>query len=283
MVKIKRENPGALKLTALGVAYACAVAFSAPAGAAYLGSIVNSWDARHFLGQEVVYPFGVAYDDGYLWVSCGNYLLKRCPSNGSIVKSVHTPDRSLSDMGYDKTRGYFYGRLSWYDVGVIEADTGRIVERLRVPPGAEGSTTVAFSRDAVTPLWVASPVEPVIWRMTGRGKVVASYVPQFPCYYINGLAYAENTPVGRVLFAGQQYMSVPSRVFALRPRDGSILYSFISPLPQNSLTDLTWDGKYLWGIHVVRSRIPAYIYQFVATADVAVEPSSIGRVKAMYR
>jgi hypothetical protein len=135
----------------------------------------------------------------------------------------------------------------------------------------------------VTPLWVASAVEPVIWRMTAGGKVVASYVPQFPCYYINGLAYAENTPVGRVLFAGQQYMSVPSRVFALRPRDGSILYSFISPLPQNSLTDLTWDGKYLWGIHVVRSRVPAYIYQFVATTDVAVEPSSIGRVKAMYR
>jgi hypothetical protein len=256
------------------------------AAAAYLGSIVNSWDARHILGPtEGTYPFGVAYDNGYLWVSCGNYILKRLPSDGSIVKSVHTLNRSIGDMGFDNSRRYLYGH-TLSAIGVIEADTGRIVELLQIPPGAETGPSIAFSREAATPLWVASPVEPVVWRMTAQGNIVASYVPQFPCYYINGLAYAETTPVGRVLFAGQQYMSVPSRIFALRPRDGSILYSFISPLPQNTLTDLTWDGKYLWGIHVVRSggpNTPAYIYQFVATTDVAVTPASIGRVKAIYR
>ncbi len=271
-------------LAVLRVACAYAAGFSGAAAGGHLGSVVNSWDARYIIsGREGLYPLGVAYNDGYLWLSYGSHLLKRCPSNGSIVKVVHTPERTYDDIGYDSARGYIYGSLSWYYIGITEANTGRLVGSFRVPPGAEGELTITFSREAATPLWIATPVKPVIWRLTDNGRIVSSYVPQFPCYYINGLAYAGETPVGRVLFAGQQYMSVPSRVFALRPRNGSILYSFVSPLPQNSLSDLTWDGRYLWGIHAVWARGPAYIYQFVATTDVAVYPCSVGRVKAIYR
>lgn len=231
-------------------------------------------------------------------------------SRGSIIRSFETPCNDRTD-GIDYYDGFIYHANYNGPCDLLKTDKkGSILSSLNEPAGA---TDVDYTGSAY---WVYAYRSQLphdrIFRLNAGGSVVAS----FPApSYGQGLAYA-----GDYLWystAGNHYWNY---VYKLTT-GASVVSSFQAPHGKGLLNKgLDWDGQYLWlaqagvgGGNILRMTtsgsivsslyLPVYkptgvawdgscvwmaddvsewVYQLTWT-EVAVEPASLGRVKALYR
>ncbi len=262
-----------MKLTTILVFVAVAAGASV---ASNLGSVVNSWDAG-YIDQHVYYsPLGVEYAAGYVWVPYGTFYAQRVPKTGSIVSTIRPADFHARDMGYEDAAGYLYFATDNAFVAVRECFTGSLVRTFGVPPGVVHSSAMDFDDGAPSaPVWLGDRASWRLWNLTSTGSLVRSLNTTFGG--ITGLAYDRDTPGGPYLFVGVS--DGPSVIYALKPDNGSVLYSFPVPVSDNYLTGLAWDGSYLWGA----DNYKGWVYQFIGHGPYsAIIPCSWGKVKALY-
>jgi hypothetical protein len=253
----------------------------------YAGSVVSSFYAEPLKWEGVpYYPVGLTYGRDYIWVVYAHGYITQRTTRGSIVSSYdafHTPLRCI---GRDESRGYIYGAIWGEGVFWIKASTGSRVGSFGLPPGATRLNGLDFDESAPSsPIWV-SELYPTyqVWNLGPTGNVVAS----FDLYTWPGgpqcLAMDADTPGGPFLFVGTQ--SAPPTIFAVRPSSFSIISSFIAPVHNYGICDLSWDGQFLWVVENGRETPPGQfgmVYRFVGHTFPAVVPASVGKIKALYR
>jgi hypothetical protein len=185
-------------------------------------------------------------------------------------------------MGYEDVPGYLYFATGGPYVHVRECFTGSLVRTFGVPPGAASSSAMDFDDGAPSaPVWLGDRVAWRLWNLTSTGSLVKSLNTTFSG--VAGLAYDRDTPGGPYLFVATA--NGAGVVYALNPSTGSVYYSFPAPVADSTLGGLAWDGSYLW----TEGRLTnppglGWVFQFIGHETVTdIVPSSLGRVKALYR
>ena len=262
------------------------LAFAATfAAGAELGSIVNSWDGIYYHHSQWVYPLGVTCDDaGYVWVVYADNIVKRRPSDGSVVASFSLTTGSFGwSLGYDEARKHLYFGSYWDDIYVRSALTGEDITHFPPPPDYAVSALDYDDTHPTSPLWYATVNRDYLCVATSTGSVVRTVKQPFGTAVIHGLAYNDDSPGGPYLFVGARWG--PPKIFALNPTTGSVCYSFDVDMFDCSLQGLGWDGEYLWATdNIDGSPTAGYVFRFVAwRADVGVQPASLGEIKALFR
>jgi hypothetical protein len=260
--------------------------FASGGYATYAGSVVSSFYAEPLeWGGLYYYPTGLTYGAGYVWVVYAHGVITQRTTRGSIVSSYdafHTP---LWCIGWDDRRDYIYG-TSWYDgIFWLNAATGSLVGSFGLPPGATRLYGIEYDDSApFNPIWACELSPYYAWNLDPNGRVVASFDlgtwPVGP----RCLAMDADTPGGPFLFVGTQ--SAPPTIYVVRPSSFSIISSFKAPVHDYAISDLSWDGRYLWVVENGRGTPPGQfgmVYRFVGHTVPAIVPASVGKIKALFR
>ena len=243
----------------------------------YLGSVVNSWYAVYSYPSGGKAPLGFCYGDGYMYVMYDGLFTKRQPQDGKIVDVVGLPKPGPWEVAFDPGRRRIWCACLEAGVYLLHPETGSYLASFPLAGGLP--TAAAISYDRLTPsgpLWITGGVTWRIWTFTTAGSVVRSI--QVPIVNVTGLAFDNDTGGGPYLFAGA--WTDKSRIYAVNPATGSILYTFAAPVTGTRLQGLTWDGEYLW----TNDSKNGYLVQFVAhEPNLNVSPASVGRIRALFR
>jgi hypothetical protein len=252
--------------------------------ATYPGSIISSFYAepvRH--GSITSYPQGLAYGDGYLWVICANGIVtKRQFPNGSLLGTFVCPAPAWGhELACDGRRNYLYMTSIFSGVYWVDATNGSIIGSFEGPPGAEPLFGIEYNDYyAGRPVWVGDGKK--VYNLNTSGSVVKSFDLSMWPHAPRAYAFDDDTPGGPYILVGAVRAGVPPWIYVVKAQDFSVVSSFISPLYPSSLADITWDGRYLWGLENCEATV-GWVKRFVAYSSPAVVPSSIGRIKALYR
>jgi hypothetical protein len=246
--------------------------------ATYPGSIISSFFAKYIPNEG--FPVGITYGNGYIWVAYAYDLVtKRRPDNGSIVASFKLESWG-QELAWEESHKYIYN-VGWF-AGIYWSDstTGSTVGSFPNPHGIRTLEGIEYDDSTPSrPIWVYDQLSQTVWNLTSVGSIVASFV--IPAT-IEGLAYDADTAGGYYLFAGAR--STPSYVFVVNARTLSIISSFVAPVADGGISDLSWDGRYLWALeNGPPPAKPGWVYRFVAHSSPYVAPASLGKIKALYR
>ncbi len=225
---------------------------------------------------------GITYGDRYVWVAYTYDLVtKRRPKDGSIVASFRS-ESWADELGWEENHKYIYnvgafGRIYW-----SESANGSTVGSFP-KPGTGFLYGVDYDDGAPSrPVWVVENEPPVAWNLTPKGSAVSSYSLRSWHYLIHGLAYDGDTPGGDYLFFG--LVMAPSYIFVVKVDTFSLMSSFVAPVGDRGISDLSWDGRYLWVLENGPPPIkPGWVYRIVAHSSPAVAPASLGKIKALYK
>lgn len=273
-----------------------ALGLASGAYGAYAGSVVSSWYAAPIKeGGHNYYPLGLTYGDGYIWIpyAYSGFLCrmtKRLPENGSIVTSFPMDVLGLPPkLGWRQNLKYLYGVSQTNPIQWFDSHTGSRVGSFRVlgafwPSGIDYDETHPGK-----PIWLCqwgTSVErpPMIWNLTQEGIVVASFDMRSKPVNPDKIAYGDSVPGGPYLYVGTT--AAPTLVHVMNPKTGSLYASFRAPISDRALSDMTWDGRYLWALENGGYPPPpnlGWVYRFVAHGFPAVGPASVGKIKALYR
>lgn len=252
----------------------------------YAGSVVSSFYAEPLeWGGVPYYAFGLTYGRGSVWVVYAHGVITERTTRGSIISS-YDPDIPLWRTGWDDGRRHIYG-TSWYDgVFWLTASTGSLVGSFGLPPGATRLNGLEYDDTTqLNPIWV-SEFYPTyyVWNLNPEGKVVASFNLATWPFGPRCLAIDPDTSGGPFLFVGTD--SAPPTVYVVRPSSFSIISSFIAPVHNYGICDLSWDGRYLWLLENGRDTPPyetGRVFRCVGHTVPAVVPTSVGKIKALFR
>ncbi len=250
--------------------------------ATYPGSVISSFFAEPIEEGGVPYsPLGMTYGEGYVWVVYAHALVtKRSPITGSIVASFYL-DSCGWQLGWDGNRKYLYDINWWCWINWSDPKTGSTIGSFPNP-----STGLLYGVDydeghPGRPLWLGQRGPAWAWNLTATGSVVASYDLRSWWHVPDALAYGK-TPGGEFVFFG--LYSAPPYIFVVNPSTFSVVSSFVAPVGNCGISDLSWDGRYLWVLENGPPPIkPGWVYRFVAYSSPTVEPASVGKIKALYR
>jgi hypothetical protein len=226
-----------------------ALALATPAMAGF-GDVVSSFD-NPGAGE------GLAWDGQYLWtLGQPSPLIWRLTTTGSVISSFR-----LAPPSYCYFHGVTYdGQYLWtawyrdfdYDSDITKYTTsGSSVSRFR------SFGTFAGLAWAKGFLWHDN------WKYTTGGSLVGSFPPPFN---LKDLAWD-----GHYLWSGKKEVDYVYRVSTA----GSVVASFRSP--GGEAYGMTFDGLYLW---LVAKN--GWAYQVDIDVQ-AVDPSSMGEIKSLYR
>ena len=230
------------------------------AGAAFAaGSIISSFQSPF----HPTYVKGIDYYGGYIWhVSNAVNTIYQTTTTGSVVSSFTGP---RSTTGVHCTGSYLW--TCSYSPAMVYylTTTGTIVRSFSGPTDGYG-----LSFDG-TYLWFSSARSGnMIYRMTTTGSVLNSF--SGPGSFNGGIDYTN----GYIWVA--DWPGANAGIFRITTT-GSTVESY-RPVPTGSRTPgVCWDGNYVWyndysGTH--------YVYR-MTTNLTSIVPSSIGKVKAMFR
>ncbi|UCH77438.1 MAG: hypothetical protein JSU81_06775, partial [Candidatus Coatesbacteria bacterium] len=260
----------------------CALASSAPA--TYPGSVISSFYAAPLrYGSVTYFPQGLTYGDGYLWVMYADGIVtkRQFPSGSLIGTFVCPPPAWGGETAWNSARKYVYIRSVWTGVVWAESAGGSVIGSFPKPPGAGPLYGIEYDDyNTSRPIWVGDGN--TVWNLTSAGSLINSFNcsawPRRPRAY----AFDGDTSGGPYILIGAVRPAAHPWVYVVNPANFSLISSFASPLLPGHLTDITWDGRYLWALESGETT-SGWVYRFVAHSSPAVAPASLGRIKALYR
>jgi len=226
-----------------------ALALAAPAMAGF-GDVVSSFD-NPGAGE------GLAWDGQYLWaLGQPSTYIWRFTTTGSLVSTF-----KLMPASY----GYYHGVTydgqylwtAWYRDFDYDSDIAKYTTTGSCVGGFRSFATYAGLAWAKGFLWHDS------WKYTTAGSLVGSFQPPFN---LKDLGWD-----GHYLWSGKKEVDYVYRVSTA----GSVVASF--PSAGGEAYGMTFDGLYLW--FVAKN---GWAYQVDINVQ-AVDPSSMGDIKALYR
>ncbi|HUV87192.1 MAG TPA: hypothetical protein VMX79_08770 [bacterium] len=223
------------------------------------GSVVASFRSPHASGV----PRGMAYSTHHTrlyHVSNTTNTIYATNTDGSVVKSFPCPADTRDVEGGQ----HYFWTCTYSATGVIYRinTTGSVEASFPAPANATGIT-----RDA-THLWVSSSTTNYVYRMTTVGSVVASFAA--PADDTAGLDWD-----GRYLWLADA-AAADSTVYRLTTT-GSVVWQ--CKAPAGRAYGVAFDGTYVWYGSMAN---PKYCFR-MTISGVAVEPASLGKVKALFR
>lgn len=265
--------------------------------ATYAGSVVSSWYADPIYENGwYYYPCGLTYGGGYMWIPYATegllcQITKRRVSNGSLISSFfidlygYLPPK----LGYRDNPRYLYGVTQTNPIQWFDAKTGSRLGTFYLPEIYWPTGIDYDDSHPGNPIWVCqwgtSQERPaMIWNLSGNGVIVSSFNLQSSPVNPFRIAYGHNAPGGPYLYVGTR--SSPTLIYVMDPENGSFHGSFRAPISDNALSDLTWDGSYLWALENGGYPEPpnnGWVFRFVAHSFPVVAPASVGKIKALYR
>ena len=254
--------------------FAAAVA-AAPAGAC-LGQVVQSFPSP---GHN---PNALAMSPNCLYVLCEGppYIFRLNPANGSVISSYASP------FGFPtRGLGYEYGGYLWIGTYSItnswivrcHEGTGSIYSSFRVTEhemfggvACEGNPNKPGTLRAIIS---NSFFEEPVTRHTTAGSLLSSF------RYLDPLTFFDPAwDYGNTLIWWGDRTAYKPHVYGFT-KSGSLVASF--PAPAGNLHGCTYLDGYLW---ISTDGQPDYIWKVHCPEDFeAVAPTSLGRVKALFR
>jgi hypothetical protein len=256
----------------------CALVFGALPAASYLGQVVASFESPAYN------PHALATDGNNLYVLCGGprlvYSLK--PDGGSVIGSFPAPFGSYTyGLGYENG-GYLWTgyNKSWIEVARCRTTTGSIYSSYTVV-SHDNIAGVACEGDPGKP----SPIQAVVsvtcgglfpnkvMRHTAGGSLISSFnYPTDKSFRDPAWDYANE------LIWFPHFTSANPHIYGYTT-SGLLITSFAAP--DLYPFGMTYYEGYLW---VSTLYWPEYIYKIHCPPGLnAVTPTSLGRVKALYR
>jgi hypothetical protein len=269
-----------IRLVVAGLFVAAGVASTAE-----LGSVVSSFPTR---GSSGAMTSGMAYVDGYLWTlqmdtrPVGASLVKRIHPTGSIVSSfkIATEQLIYEQLTHDGS-DFWAGCCTWgyTDPRLLKIDgrTMSIVSSIPLNWFANEIEGLAWNGQDFWFSYFGAPNE--TYRIDTSGSVIASYPVRYDFAF--GIAYAPALPGGPRVFECHDPGVGDTRVNVYKAAGHQSEYYF--PIQrERSCRILCWDGEYLWVWENVMGN--EYACRVVAwPPDIGVLPSSLGKVKALFR
>ncbi|MGD8719015.1 MAG: hypothetical protein PVH29_09360 [Candidatus Zixiibacteriota bacterium] len=235
------------------------------ASATEMGSFVSSFESP--CNDRVD---GIGYHDGLLYHANYNgpaeVIVTR--TGGAVVSSLPDP-RYAVDVDYTGSAYWVYSRWSQVPFNrIVQMNgAGSVVETFAAPTNGEGITYGGGY------LWYSTGGNHnwnYVYQLDASASVVSSF--QAP----HGLGYT-NRGIdwdGEALFVVQDGAS-GGYVYRMTTT-GSVLNSHF--IEFGGPTGVAWDGRYLW----LSDKNTEWVYRMTWT-DVAVEPASLGKVRALFR
>jgi hypothetical protein len=218
---------------------------------------------------------GLEYAGAYVYATSNysDYNIHVYTTTGSLVRTIPTPPSAVGLEVSHAPSGYLWLSTFMPAYGYLMAlSNGSIVSSFAGPASGQG-----ISSDGTYLYWSTTFADRV-YVLTTTGSVVR-YFSQ-PGRQPGGCDYVAPGYLWLCdwyLFAERLYYYTTT---------GSMVDSFRTPgAPQIRPSGVTWDGNYVW-YHHYRYNIyePSYVYRARVTfSGVGVEPSSVGKVKALFR
>jgi hypothetical protein len=252
--------------------------------ATYPGSLISSFYAEPLrYGSVTYFPQGLTYGSGYLWVTYAEGIVtKRQFPNGALVGTFVCPEPAWGhELAWDGRRNYLYMTSIFSGIYWVESRNGSIIGSFPKPPGAGPLFGIEYNDYYPgRPIWVGDYKK--VFNLDTTGSVVKSFDLSTWPYAPGAYAFDKDTAGGPYIFVGAVRAGVAPWIYVVKPADFSVISSFVSPLYPSSLADITWDGRYLWGLENCEATV-GWVKRFVVYSSPIVEPASIGKIKALYR
>lgn len=237
---------------------------------ATMAGAVNGSTVCSFAAPNTSVAFDVDYYNGYLYHIAGTIpVLYKLTLSGTVVSTHACPagtvDVDVSSNGYimySSTSKYFYRYNT--NFGLLSSFT----------PNQSFITYRGFAFNGQYLYMSVFYGAPHVWKMTTTGSILNTYT------------YSPiETRIGLDFFGAQVWYEgydSPGQFKITRagPVGGPAYESFLYPHTPGAC-GLTWDGNYIWVIS--RTEQEQYWFYRLTTNDTSALPSSLGRVKAIYR
>ena len=247
-----------VKKSALAIGLVVAAAgYAAATG----GSIVSSFRSPH----AATTPRGMAYAPNHsrlYHVSSGSPYIFATDTSGSIVKSFLCPANTRGVEGLGESQGHGFWTCSFSPaVAYRVSTTGSIMSSFAALSRPNGLTREGDY------IWLSSETSNVIYKHRTTGSLVASFAS--PAGVSSGLDWD-----GNYLWLADA--NTGSKIYQLTTT-GSVRRAL--KVPVGRAAGVAFDGTHVWYCSLTS---PKYVYR-ITIGKIAVEPASLGRVKALFR
>lgn len=189
------------------------------------------------------YAWGLAWADGYLWVTSGTgsneTFSKLDPADGTVLSVIPDPGIDVQGLGYDGTYLLGADEFGGDDTGAIlsiDPADGTLVSYIEVPGDYLGGCE-----------WDGNYIWYTKYHPNDEASIIA--VDPNDGTVQRSLPAPETQPYG-LAWDGSTFWVADedsARISQIDPDDGTVLFSFESPSPGASeLRGMCWDGQYLW-------------------------------------
>jgi hypothetical protein len=274
-----------------GLFIIAAMLLCAAGALAHFGQILSSFRAP-ILPPRYTHIQGIAWDGNYIWLNCGfgyehNRVFRCVPSTGSYLSSFESPFHEATN----NMEGRGISKRVWngqpcLEFAVYNSNTGNAwVYRLNYAGTIIGSFLPQIPANNLcigadfngTNYWLTSPIDDSRTDVLGRTRVykVNANGNFLSSFTVNTYAAAEGLALeGNYLWIpGDSLLYGACKVTTT----GSVVASF-NRLHQ-SVADCAYENNHLW-----IAGQNDYVYCIdVRISGPGIEPSSLGRVKALYR
>lgn len=220
---------------------------------------------------------GIACSGNYLYIYCYSspYNIYTCSTAGSVISSYVSPfGSSTYGLGYQYGGYLWVGRTSGY-IGYMQATAGSLISSFRVTEhtlyggiACEGNPTSSPTLTSI----ISNDYSPYVGsRHTTAGSLLNSFT------YSSSLGNWRE-PAWDYLRSCIWWTNSSNNQIYQVDTTGSVLSSFTGPATYHYGNEYYED--YLW---IGAGASPYYIYKVHCPHTVSIAPSSLGRVKAIFK
>jgi len=260
------------------IAVTCVLAAAAGAGSI---KIISSFDPSFNPGGPwTLYAMSIEYDGQYLWTTVDGYFLKRLHPSGSIVATYAVGGIWSGGLGYDGTYLYTTNVHYSYHIHKFDPSRGAVVGSFPCPRATRGGGLAYGGGFLYYTDWEMG----VLYKLKTSGSVVSSIRLGFDRPW--GLAYVKNPGAPYILCGTRPgSMSEENGVVYAMTTTGSVLDWAMWPFIGNfrGPGGMAYDGEYLWAILNEGGALGNEALRLQYNTDIGVTPTSVGKVKALFR